>query len=207
MAQHPQPRPPGVQPLSVAAYGAAVIHTPWTVTALVMDGPTLTFLVLALVFLVVGAALAGVGALLARRKPAGRVVSAVVVLREGGYGSDFPDRRPDFVWTDEAGHDHRAHSASTVVPGLWVDDRVSVRLDPRDESRAHLVTDAPPRRELLLLGIACVLVGLLLGIVGLNEWSGLQARGSAAAAGVVPAHDHYRPVDSASVETRGTMQG
>lgn len=141
-----------------------------TTVPLAIDGPTLTFLVVALVFLVAGAVLAAVGSLRDRRRPVGRVVPAVVVLRPDSYGEDFPDRRPVFEWTDEAGAVHRANSAGTLVPGLWVGDEVTVRLDPHDESRATLVVDTPPRRELVLMGIACALVGLFLGIVGLNEW-------------------------------------
>jgi len=141
-----------------------------TTVPLAIDGPTLTFLVVALVFLVAGAALAGLGSLRARREPRGRLVPAVVVLRPDSYGEDFPDRRPIFEWTDDSGAVHRAASARSLVPGLWVGEEVTVRLDPRDESRASLVVDSPPRRELLLMGIACALVGLFLGIVGLNEW-------------------------------------
>ena len=138
---------------------------------LAIDGPTLTFLVVALVFLVVGAGLAALGALRERRRePAGRLVPAVVVLRPEGYGPDFPDRTPVFEWTDDSGSVRRAHSARTVIPGLWVGDEVTVRLDPADDSRATLVVDTPPRRELLLMGVVCLLVGLFLGIVGLNEW-------------------------------------
>lgn len=137
---------------------------------LAIDGPTLTFLLVAVVFLVVGAALAAVGSFRDRRLPQGRIVPAVVVLRPDSYGEDFPDRTPVFEWTDEAGAVHRAHSARNLVPGLWVGDEVALRLDPRDESRAEVVLDTPPRRELVLMGIACVLIGLFLGIVGLNEW-------------------------------------
>jgi hypothetical protein len=141
-----------------------------TTVPLAIDGPTLTFLVVAGVFLVVGAGLATLGSLRDRRVPEGRLVPAVVVLRPDSYGEDFPDRRPVFEWTDDTGTVHRAHSARTLVPGLWVGDEVTVRLDPHDESRATPVVDTPPRRELLLLGIACLLIGLFLGIVGLNEW-------------------------------------
>lgn len=141
---------------------------------LVIDAPTLTFLLVSLGFLVVGVVLLVVGRLRGRRVPRGRVVPAVVVLRPDGYGPGFPDRRPDFDWTAEDGTVRRAHSATTLVPGLWAGEEVSVRLDPGDETRATVVSDAPPRRELVLLGFACVLVGLLVGIVGLNEWSGLH---------------------------------
>jgi hypothetical protein len=137
---------------------------------LAIDGPTLTFLVVALVFLVVGAGLAGLGVLRERRVPTGRLVPAVVVFRPDSYGRDFPDRRPVFEWTDDDGGVHRSHCSHSVVPGLWVGEEVTVRLDPDDESRAALVVDSPPRREVLLMGVACVLVGLFLGIVGLNEW-------------------------------------
>ena len=141
-----------------------------THTPLSIDGPTLTFLVVALVFLAAGAGLALLGALRARRHPVGRLVPAVVVLRPDGYGEGFPDRRPDFEWTDESGQVQLAHSSGTLVPGLWVGDEVKIRLDPRDESRATLVVDTPPRRELVLVGVACIIVGILLGAVGLNEW-------------------------------------
>lgn len=137
-----------------------------------MDGPTLTLLLVALAFLVVGVAASVVGVIRSRRPPAGREVPAVVVSRPGSDGDDFPDRRPDFEWTDEAGAVHLAHSATKVIPGLWVGDQVLVRLDPGDESRALPVTDSPPRRELLLLGIAGMLVGLFLGLVAINAWLG-----------------------------------
>jgi hypothetical protein len=137
-----------------------------------MDGPTLTLLLVALVFLVVGAGASAVGVVRGRRPPVGREVPAVVVSRPGSDGDDFPDRRPDFEWTDEGGAVHLAHSATKVVPGLWVGDEVVVRLDPADESRALPVLDSPPRRELLLLGIAGMLVGLFLGLVAVNKWLG-----------------------------------
>ncbi|HET8560268.1 MAG TPA: DUF3592 domain-containing protein [Marmoricola sp.] len=137
-----------------------------------MDGPTLTLLLVALAFLVVGAALSIVGVVRGRRPARGREVTAIVVSRSESDGDDFPDRHPDFEWTDPAGGVHRTRSATKLVPGLWVGDEVVVRLDPVDESRAELVTGAPPRRELLLVGTAGVLVGIFLGIVAINEWLG-----------------------------------
>ncbi|HET8604667.1 MAG TPA: DUF3592 domain-containing protein [Marmoricola sp.] len=147
-------------------------RTPLAATPLVVSGPTLTFLLVSLVFLVVGAGLVVVGVLRGRRKPEGRLVQAVVAPGLQSHGEGFPERRPDFEWTDEAGSRHCSRSTGVIVPGLWVGDEVVVRLDPKDESRATLVTDTPPRRELVLVGVSCVLVALLLGAVGLNEWIG-----------------------------------
>ena len=139
---------------------------------LVVSGPTLTMLLVSLAFLVAGVVLVVVGVLRGRRTPEGRLVQAVVVPGPGSHGEGFPDRRPDFEWSDESGATHRSRSTGTLVPGLWAGDEVVVRLDPRDEARATLVTDAPPRRELVLVGISCFVVAVLLGVVGLNEWIG-----------------------------------